>query len=118
MSSARLSKARGPLDDKDGGGEAFLICLLGRVCACNLSSKAQPNAPACEDDHACAGRPAAVELVGSEALKAVPVGSPPAEDEGVARECPVCLNEVRSAPPAAACRTLFSSGSASSQLRA
>ena len=37
--------------------------------------------------------------MGSEALKAVPVGSPPAEDEGVARECPVCLNEVCSAGP-------------------
>lgn len=32
---------------------------------------------------------------GGEVLKAVPVGSPPAEDEGVARECPICLNEVR-----------------------
>ncbi|KAK9841793.1 hypothetical protein WJX81_003640 [Elliptochloris bilobata] len=42
-----------------------------------------------------AERPAVIEIAGGEVLKAVPVGSPPTEDEGVARECLVCLNEVR-----------------------
>ena len=61
-----------------------------------LCEEGQCDVPPPEEDCLCAERPAAVEMVGSELLKAVPVGSPPAEDEGVARECPICLNEVRS----------------------
>lgn len=115
MVSARLSKVPGPLDDKEVGGKAFRILWIWRMCACNGRGNVHRTAPPSRDACACAERPAALELVGSEALKAVPVGSPPAEDEGAARECPVCLNEVRSPPPAAAaCQTLAFRGSAPS----
>ncbi len=46
--------------------------------------------------------PAGAPCAPGEVLKAVPVGSPPVEQEGVARECLVCLNEARGLAPCSA----------------